>query len=218
MSTYAVQSANDRLKQNFERTLAVSFVFAAVFHVLVFELWPEMRADGWTNPQAAIVDVVRLDQIEIPPEPAQIVRPSAPVATPDVSVEQTIPKIGFDEYIELPPPSDGPGTGGEASEAIPFTPYTLAPTLANEREVQRALERAYPPALRDVGLGGTVSLMLHIDATGRVLEARLGETSGYEALDQAALGLADILRFRPAMNRDKRVAVWIQIPLAFRTR
>jgi outer membrane biosynthesis protein TonB len=37
-------------------------------------------------------------------------------------------------------------------------------------------------------------------------------------LDEAALQVADVIRFSPALNRDKRVPVWISLPINFQTR
>ncbi len=34
-------------------------------------------------------------------------------------------------------------------------------------------------------------------------------------LDDAALKVADVYRFTPALNRDQRVQVWIQLPITF---
>ena len=34
-------------------------------------------------------------------------------------------------------------------------------------------------------------------------------------LDEAALKVADVFRFSPALNRDRRVAVWIELPITF---
>ena len=63
------------------------------------------------------------------------------------------------------PPAD-PEARQEASLADgmqqpTFTRYTVRPDLVNQREVQRAaLEREYPPVLREAGIGGTVNVQL----------------------------------------------------------
>jgi TonB family protein len=51
-----------------------------------------------------------------------------------------------------------------------------------------------------------------------VLQARLHTSSGHPQLDEAALRVAPEMRFSPAMNRDKRVQVWVEIPIAFSSR
>ncbi|TVP44988.1 MAG: M56 family peptidase [Gemmatimonadales bacterium] len=99
-----------------------------------------------------------------------------------------------------------------------FTPFTVAPEVRNRTEVTRALEREYPPLLRDAGVGGTVLVFFFINDRGEVEHLRIHESSGHEALDAAALRVGAVFEFSPAMNRDERVPVWIQIPLTFTTR
>jgi TonB family protein len=104
----------------------------------------------------------------------------------------------------------------EMLQAAPtFTPYTLAPELTNRDEITRLLVRQYPPLLRDAGIGGRVLVWVFIDDKGAVLKTQVKAGSGYDALDQAALAVASSMKFRPAMNRDKHVPVWVEIPVVF---
>ncbi|MGH7503217.1 MAG: M56 family metallopeptidase [Longimicrobiales bacterium] len=98
-----------------------------------------------------------------------------------------------------------------------FTPFTVAPRLTNPEEVARALERAYPPLLRDAGISGEIMMWFYVDETGQVLRSIIKDNSGYPALDEAAVRVAGIMRFKPAFNRDDQVAVWVQIPIRFAT-
>jgi protein TonB len=92
---------------------------------------------------------------------------------------------------------------------------TVRPELLNRPEVQQALVRNYPPLLRDAGIGGSPTVHFFIAATGEVQKLMIAQTSGYPALDQAALAVARVMRFSPAMNRDRDVAVWVEIPIIF---
>ena len=104
----------------------------------------------------------------------------------------------------------------ENLEAAPvFTPYTVAPELRNRDEVSRALIRYYPPLLRDAGIGGTVLVWFFIDEQGRVQKTQVQKSSGQQSLDQAALRVADLMRFTPALNRDQKVKVWVALPIVF---
>jgi TonB family protein len=96
-----------------------------------------------------------------------------------------------------------------------FTPMTRAPELQNRDEVQAALRAAYPPLLRDAGIGGTASVHFFIDADGVVQNVVISRSSGYPALDAAALNVAAAMRFSPAWNRDEKVAVWLEMPVVF---
>jgi TonB family protein len=103
----------------------------------------------------------------------------------------------------------------DVAEGPVFTPMTVRPTLTNAREVQRALMDHYPPLLRDAGIGGTVHVWFFLDDEGVVRQARLYRSSGYDALDQAALRVAHIMRFSAAYLRDERVPVWVALPITF---
>ena len=103
----------------------------------------------------------------------------------------------------------------DLSAAPKFTPMTVRPEIRNRGEVQEALVREYPPLLRDAGIGGQVVVWFYISEEGTVLDRRVYESSGHDPLDEAALKVADVFRFTPAMNRDERVQVWIQLPITF---
>jgi TonB family protein len=98
-----------------------------------------------------------------------------------------------------------------------FTPFTLAPELTNRDEITGALKAAYPAMLRTAGIGGKTLTWIFIDENGRVRTTQVKVTSGYEPLDSAALHVARQMRFRPAMNRDQVVPVWVEIPIVFTT-
>ena len=101
MTTHVIPvlTANDRLKQRFDGMLAVSLVLAAALHVLLSELFPEMSAVSWSIPAEEIIDVVRIEDIELPADPEELSRPSMPVISVDAPLEQTLPTIRFDEYV-----------------------------------------------------------------------------------------------------------------------
>ncbi len=96
-----------------------------------------------------------------------------------------------------------------------FTPYTQAPELRNREAVTRTLQASYPPLLRDAGIGGRALVWFLIDQTGKVVKTQLRESSGHEALDQAALHVARTMEFEPARNRGEPVAVWVALPITF---
>lgn len=103
-------------------------------------------------------------------------------------------------------------------QAPTVTPFTVRPELANQGDVQRALVREYPPILRDAGIGGTVLVHFFIDSEGVVQRVLVAETSGHQALDEAALRVARVFRFNHARDEDEPVPVWIAIPITFQTR
>ncbi len=108
-----------------------------------------------------------------------------------------------------------PPTPTEVRAGPVFTPMTVSPEILNRTEIQTALIREYPAALRDTGIGGQVVVWFFISEEGRVLDRRISESSGQAALDAAALNVADVFRFSPALNREQVVQVWIRLPITF---
>jgi TonB family protein len=99
-----------------------------------------------------------------------------------------------------------------------FTPFTVAPSILNRQEVIEAMEGQYPPLLREAGIGGTVRVYFLIGPDGVVQDARVDKTSGQAALDDAAIRVARVFQFSPALNGDKEVPVWVSFPITFQTR
>ena len=77
----------------------------------------------------------------------------------------------------------------------------------------------YPPALLQQGIEGSVLLRLYVDAAGVVTpdSTRIAESSGYPALDSAALAGASELRFSPALLQGRPVAAPFLQPVHFRS-
>ena len=212
-------TANDEFKSSFSAWFWGSISAAAMLHFLVFALMPAMQAaDVSVNAEA--IDMIDIpEQIDIPPPPEAIARPALPVVT-DTHIEDdiTIPAVTFDAnpFENLPPPPDEVET--DISAAPVWTNVDIYPVLKNRDEMSRLLEREYPPLLRDAGIGGTTKVWFFIDETGKVVKTQVHTSSGHQALDDAAIKVADRLNFSPAMNRDKAVPVWVALDIKFETR
>ncbi|MEZ4413218.1 MAG: energy transducer TonB [Gemmatimonadales bacterium] len=76
----------------------------------------------------------------------------------------------------------------------------------------------YPPALFDQGIEGTVILRLYADTAGVLVNdsTRVQESSGFPALDSAAVAAAPNLRFAPARHDGRAVAASFLQPIYFR--
>jgi TonB family protein len=107
--------------------------------------------------------------------------------------------------------------GGEGGDRPHFTPFDRRPELLNRAEVIQALERYYPPMLRNAGIGGSPLLWFFIDEEGKVVRTQVKTSSGSQLLDEAAGKVAQLMKFSPALNRNDKVAVWIELPITFRS-
>jgi protein TonB len=76
----------------------------------------------------------------------------------------------------------------------------------------------YPPELYAQRVQGNVTLRIHIDTAGRVRPESTSviESSGYPALDSAAVMGARELRFRPAYTNGAPLAISVLFPVYFR--
>ena len=97
-----------------------------------------------------------------------------------------------------------------------YSDSDVPPVLINADEVRDLLQEEYPANLKAEGVGGRVVLWLRVDQVGAVAESRVQESSGYEALDEAAQLVALGMQFSPAENKGEPVSVWIAQPIDFR--
>ena len=122
---------------------------------------------------------------------------------------------GFSSICLSDCPDQTPRRAVEGRSGPIFTPMTVRPEIENLSEVREALMSEYPPQLRDDGIGGEVEVWVFISEEGRVLDSRVSQPSAHKQLNEAALKVAEVVRFTPAMNRNARVQVWIQLPIVF---
>lgn len=213
------ETANERLKRTFGSWFWGSMIAATVVHFGAFMFWPELTTEDMSFTSEELEAIELPPEIEIPPPPQQIARPATPVmATAEIDEDITIAPTTFEDnpVEDLPPPPEEAAT--DLSAAPTFTPFTVAPSILNRQEVVRAMEREYPPLLRDAGIGGTVTVWFFIDEDGVVQDYRVSQSSGHQALDDAAIAVASVYRFSAALNRDKKVPVWVQFPITFQVR
>lgn len=211
--------ANDRFKRRWESWFWISTTAAIGVHFAVFALWPDMAVavDAPTAQKASRVVNV-LPRLELPEAPAEVRRPEIPVlGTPRVSFDETLDVVPLDPDIFGDPIGPPPTTSPPADRAdTRFTPYEVGPVLRNESDVVRMLRREYPPLLKESEIGGVVVVWVHVGVDGDVLAAEVRGTSGYDSMDAAALRVAGTMEFSPALNRDRKVAVWVSLPITFR--
>lgn len=151
--------------------------------------------------------------LNAPGEQSDDAQDGAPAVVEKEDVPEQNPRSQRQIPHRLPPPPVYPDS--KLQEAPAFTPREVGPRLANREDVQQALATNFPTELKDAGIGGTVVLWLFIDAGGTVLESRIKESSGHDAIDNAALEVADVMEYEPARNRGEAVPVWVQTNITF---
>ncbi|HEY4648801.1 MAG TPA: energy transducer TonB [Gemmatimonadales bacterium] len=100
------------------------------------------------------------------------------------------------------------------ADLLPPTPPEEPPVAINPVSPVR-----YPPALLAQGIEGRVLLRMYVDSAGQLVpnSIRVAESSGYPALDSAALAGAPELKFSPALHQGQPVAAPFLQPVQFRS-
>ena len=220
---------------------------STVLHAVLigFAIWATSQIKEVVDETETLAQIITPQAEEPPPPPPPPPPPEnepPPVQAEVVDVPKGFQTLAPPTIVppDIPPPSTGPViserdfsgegvVGGKSTgkvtavtaeniEAAPtFTPYTVKPEMKNTADVVRAMQRFYPPLLRDAGIGGKVLVWFLIDEQGEVIKTQLKKGSGHTALDEAALKVAEIAKFTPALNRDQKVKVWIELPIEFKT-
>jgi len=98
---------------------------------------------------------------------------------------------------------------------VKFIPYDTPPEpIGGFMAIQKNV--IYPEADREAGHEGTAVVQAFVDENGAVTEAVILRSAGMESLDEAALNAIKQTEFKPAMQKEKPVGVYISIPVLFK--
>ena len=135
-------------------------------------------------------------------------RPSVPVASEDdlsdddITVKDTV----LDDFSDW----EGPDALGRGPSEE-FIPYDQAP----RPRTPLSDILVYPELAKEAGIEGKVYVKAFINVKGIVKSARIVTGVPNTGLDEAALKAVKKSRWYPARQRDKKVGVWITIPIDF---
>jgi protein TonB len=144
------------------------------------------------------------------PPPAEIARAA--------SVEQTGPP----DRPEFTPPkksAEAQLRPRETTTSVESAASTSAAASSGVRESKApravfSVDPVYPPEALAAGIEGIVKIRVRVDATGRVVEADVYQSSGYAVLDAAALNVIYRWRFSPP-DGERGVAAEFVHPFEF---
>ena len=191
-------------KRIFTLNIRIGFLITLVVFILGFMFMPEF---GKNTYQREVNTIIRIDKLNPPvdivriPPPQRLKFPVAAKNDKEVE-EETIPETNFIDdgkiaEVEFEPP--------------PFVAYDVPPEPLNLNKIQFP----YPEVARRLGITGTVFLELWIDKEGNVRNVLLTK-SVYPVLDEVAIKNAWKLKFSPAIQWGKPVAVRYSFPVYFK--
>lgn len=123
-------------------------------------------------------------------------------------------KKGLKDFKELPPPPPLLMSPVEGNESL-FVPYDKAPEpIGGFGAITKKLK--YPEDARKDKIQGTVIVAAFIDTEGNVAKAKIQKPMEHKGCNEAAVNAVKSVKWKPALQREKAVAVWMTIPIEFK--
>lgn len=162
-----------------------------------------------------------LSAVPAPPKPAklEVTRPARVAPQREaLSLSEAVagPVEGLassaaSRFEEMPATAPSVAIGPSRSAASPPASPTLVPAA-----YLHAPEPAYPVSAREEGEEGVVLLRVRISRSGLPEEIVLDRSSGFGALDRAAIAGVKRWTFTPARRGDEAIEAWMHVPIRFR--
>lgn len=202
------------LKLKYRKVFELSLILALFFMVVLFQSLRviKLKATETETPDIKIevADIPPTEQVKRPPPPP---KPSIPIPTEseDVPEDLTIESTELD-LSDIPPPPPPPA---DDEGTVIFVPYDEPPhPIGGFAAIQRALK--YPEIARKAGIEGKVIVQVLVSEKGQVVRTKIMKSLGHSGCDEAAVNAIKSVRWKPALQRDKPVKVWVAIPVIFR--
>jgi protein TonB len=202
------------------RALVVSLLLAALLHVcvLVGLIWQ----NGPAPVREALVRIMLLTSgtaavvAQPPTETPQ--KPAPPVSRPALVREAKPPARSREVAAPPQAPSAIPAPAASATPEAPIASASapLAPAAVSARpKYKNNPEPAYPAIARRRRQQGNVLLSVRVDADGRPEAVIVQTSSGYAALDEAAVAAVKHWEFEPGRVAGEPVPSQVEVPVQF---
>jgi len=199
----------DPLQEHYPVRIREVFLGVIIMITLLFYAFPRFLGESKkisTTIQEEIetFDIPQTEQIKLPEPPP---RPSVPVASEDELFDDdiTIEDTELEDFADW----EAPDADGAPSEE--FIPYDQAPVP----KIPLSDLVIYPELAKEAGIEGKVYIKAFINTKGRVISVKILKGVPNTGLDESALKAVKKSLWYPARQRDKKVGVWITIPIDF---
>jgi len=210
------------LKLKYPLIIRVSLVVSLVFLISFMLAFPKFKRQASEIQQKQTFikqdeSVVTEQQIESAAPPSKATIPveseDEDLANEDFDFDmQDFDEYQADEWSAPPPPPEEEESSGRRRR---FIAYDEAPKpIGGFQAIQQNI--IYPEIAREAGIEGKVVIRAFIDKNGDVQECEVDQGIPNTGLNEAAINAIKRTKFKPAMQRDRKVGVWISIPVFFR--
>ena len=206
MAAYAYSSAP---RTGLSRAKIIGLSIVGLLHVGLFiALNSGLRFD--MIPKITVPIVTRLIEDTATPKQPEPTPPKPDVSPPEVQPQDiVVPDVAVDQATDTAPQAVTTDSTA-VSDPSAATPAKVDPN-------HPLTQPPYPPQSRRLGEQGSVQLLLYVLANGHVGEARVNRSSGYPALDDAAMKEAmRAWRFVPLQRAGEATAGWVTIAVTFK--
>ncbi len=220
------------------RRLQLACVAASIgLHAAILKLLPDLRAPRDAPAQPLIVDLKPKveppqhivepprKEPEVRPEPREqprVQKPAQAEPAPQSAREDKTPPVATVPPVLSIPPDPAATTPAPAPVfTVPAPPpepprVQIAPRVRTDAAYLHNPTPAYPAAARRRGDQGTVMVRVLVSAEGLPKNVSLEKTSGFAALDEAALNAVQAWRFVPAREGGQAVEALYTVPVVYR--
>jgi len=187
-----------------EVTLGVILTISLLFYLFPRFLGEAEKITTTFQEEIETFDIPQTEQIKIPEPPA---RPSVPIASEDEFFDEdiTIEDTDLEDFEDWMAPSS---EGGPEDKFIPYDQAPRPKTPLGDLII-------YPELAREAGIEGKVFVRAFINTKGVVTATKIVKGLPNTGLDEAALKAIKKSRWYPARQRDKKVGIWLTIPVDF---
>ena len=148
------------------------------------------------------------------PPPVRKAKRPEPSPEPEIVAPEDTTEIS---EVMPDPPDENTASTLAALPPAPSHVATPEPALVEARPLYKENPPPrYPRIARKRGYQGTVVLEVLVDREGDVEDLKVYRSSGYKALDKAALSSVRHWIFTPGRRGDVVVDMWVRVPIAFR--
>jgi protein TonB len=213
-------------------------VISVFAHLVSISSYYVVKALAPEEPPAdRIVRIVKYADIGPPPSlssapPPPAIAVSVPVAKPSIGVPVPVPDAEITEektfasqqemsQMSAPVSAEGAASGELSIDAGDFV-IEEEPGMDEFIAVEvnpvpiKKVDPVYPELARKAGVEGRVFVKVLVDKEGRVKKAAI--MTGPEIFHEATIAAAMQWVFKPAIQRDKPIAVWVALPFQFKLR
>lgn len=159
-----------------------------------------------------IEEEMKQEELPPPPPPPEFEQPPPFIPPPEVAVQVQVSTTAIQTVTSEKPPAVVP-------PVMAPSPPVEAPVVKAGFDPKRPIrptDEFYPAASIRAEEEGVTTVEIYVTADGRVSDARVKTSSGFERLDEATLKYVKTWRMKPATRGGVPEGSWVTVPVRWR--